>query len=63
MSSGSTTPRGKVSAIAMNNSITAMNNSLATLSGCQRVQPYGNKSLNSTANIQKVGNENLGNTR
>ena len=63
VSSGSTTPRGKASAIAMNNSITAMNNSLATLSGCQRVQPYGNKSLNSTANIQKVGNENLGNTR
>ena len=63
ISSGSTTPRGKASALAMNNSITAMNNSLASLTGCQRVQAYGNKNLNSSANIQKVGNENLGNTK
>ena len=63
VSSGSTTPRGKASAIAMNNSISAMNSSLAALTGCQRVQPYGNKNLNSVSNSQKVGNENLGNTR
>jgi hypothetical protein len=64
ISSGSISPRGKASAMTMN-SIAAMNNSLSSLSGVQRVQPttlQKNTMSNSmSSSAQRVGDENARN--
>jgi hypothetical protein len=63
--SGSTTPRGKASTSTstLNVSIAAMNTSLASLSGSQRILQNNTSNTGKSSNHQKIGNENVGNVR